>query len=114
MFNSSTIEEARRLQLSICEEYQSVAEEAMKILDEGFEDSMTIIALPFKYRITLRTSNLIERENREIRRREKVIQIFPNTDSVIRLIGAILQDDHNDWQAEQRLFEMTEYYEKIK
>ena len=113
MFNSSTIEEARRLQLSICEEYQSVAEEAMKILDEGFEDSMTIIALPFKYRITLRTSNLIERENREIRRREKVIQIFPNTDSVIRLIGAILQDDHNDWQAEQRLFEMTEYYEKI-
>ena len=69
MLNSATIEEARRLQLSICEEYQSVAEETMKILDEGFEDSMTIMALPpSKYRITLRTSNLIERENREIQR----------------------------------------------
>ena len=47
--------------------------------------------------IALRTSNIIERENREIRRREKVIQIFPNTESIIRLIGAVLQDDHNEW-----------------
>ena len=85
MFNSVTIEEARRLQLSICEEYQSVAEETMKILDEGFEDSMTIMALlPSKYRITLRTSNLIERENLEIQRCKKMIRVFLITDFVIR------------------------------
>lgn len=113
MFNASTISEARRLKETIYEEYQDVASEAMKVLDEGFEDSITIMALPSKYRIALRTSNIIERENREIRRREKVIQIFPNTESVIRLIGAVLQDDHNDWSIGHRLFDMKEYYDKL-
>lgn len=62
MFNATTIEEARRLKESIYDEYQDVANEAMVILDEGFEDSITIMALPSKYRIALRTSNIIERE----------------------------------------------------
>lgn len=113
MFNASTFEEAKRLKESIYEEYLDVAPEAMRILDEGFEDSMTIMALPSKYRIVLRTSNVIERENREIRRREKVIQIFPNQESIIRLIGAVLLDDHNDWSVAQRLFDMTAYYEGL-
>ena len=97
---------------SIIEEYQEIAGEAMEILDSGFEDAIVIMNLPSKYRIALRTSNIIERENREIRRREKVIGIFPNTESIIRLIGAILYDDHNDRSNCNRLFDMTEYYEK--
>ena len=113
MFNASTIEEARRLEKSIYDEYCDVAEASMAILDEGIEDSLTIMALPSKYRIALRTSNIIERENREIRRREKVIQIFPNSESIIRLIGAVLYDDHNDWSVGHRLFDMKEYYDKL-
>lgn len=113
MFRASTIEEARRLRTSIYEEYVDVAREAMEILDEGFEDSMTIMALPAKYRISLRTSNIVERENREIRRRENVIQIFPNAESALRLLGAVLLDDHNDWSRMQRLFDMTNYYDKF-
>lgn len=112
MFNSSTIGEARRLKDTICEEYKDSAKDSMAILDSGFEDSMIIMALPSKYRKSLRTSNTIERENREIRRREKVIQIFPNSASVIRLIGAVLLDDHNDWTTLPRLFDMKDYYEK--
>lgn len=114
MFNSSTIEEARRLKTLIVEEYQDVAKDAMNILDEGFEDSVTVMALPYKYRISLRTSNIIERENREIRRREKVIQIFPNEASAIRLIGAVLLDDHNDWIVGQKIFDMKDYYDKLQ
>jgi len=113
MFNATTIEEARRLKESIYDEYKDVANESMVVLDEGFEDSITIMALPSKYRIALRTSNIIERENREIRRRENVIQIFPNTESIIRLIGAVLQDDHNDWSVSHRIFDMKEYYDKL-
>ena len=113
MFNTSTIQEARRLRDSIIEEYQDVAEEAVRILDQGFEDSMTIMYLPIKYRISLRTSNIIERENREIRKREKVIGIFPNINSAIRLLGAVLMDDHDDWSTRQRLFDTKEYYEKV-
>ena len=112
MFNASTTEEARRLEKSIFDEYKDVAGESMCILEDGFEDSIIIMALPSKYRVALRTSNIIERENREIRRREKVIQIFPNTDSIIRLLGAVLMDDHNNWSNTHRLFDMKEYYDK--
>lgn len=114
MFNASTIEEIRRLEKEICEEYRDVAPEAMMLLDENYEDCLTVMALPKKYRIALRTSNAIERENREIRRREQVIQIFPNTESIIRLIGAVLYDDHNDWSVAHRLFDMQEYYDNIQ
>ena len=112
MFNSSTLEEARRLRDTIFEEYQDVASAAVQTLDEGFEDAMTIMYLPMKYSQSLRTSNIIEREKREIRKREKVIQIFPNIESALRLLGAVLMDDHNDWSTRHRLFDMTEYYNK--
>lgn len=112
MFNSSTLEESRRLKNAIIEDYQDVALAAVQTLDEGFEDAMTIMYLPMKYRQTLRTSNIVERENREIRKREKVIQIFPNVESALRLLGAVLMDDHNDWSTRHRLFDMTEYYGK--
>ncbi len=112
MFNSSTLEESRRLKNAIIDDYQDVASAAVQTLDEGFEDAMTIMYLPMKYRQTLRTSNIVERENREIRKREKVIQIFPNVESALRLLGAVLMDDHNDWSTRHRLFDMTEYYSK--
>ena len=50
----------------------------------------------------LRTSNAIERVHEEIRRREGVIRIFPNEDSLHRLIGALLMDIHEEWQAGRR------------
>jgi transposase-like protein len=112
MFQASTIQEARRLRDSLIDEYQDVAPEAISILENGFEDSMTIMVLPSKYRQTLRTSNLIERENGEVRKREKVIKIFPNRESVIRLLGSVLLDDHNDWSTCKRALNMTEYYDK--
>lgn len=112
MFNASRLEEARKLKNLIVDEYKDVAAEAMEILESGFEDSIVIMNLPSKYRIPLRTSNIIERENKEIRRREKVIGIFPNVESVVRLIGAILHDHHNDWSNRQKLFDMSEYYDK--
>ena len=62
-------------------------------------------------RIPLRTTNYIERENREIRKRENVIGIFPNRESALRLIGAILLDDSNDWLTSSRAFKMDCYFD---
>lgn len=113
MFNAVSLEEARRLKDAIIDEYRDTAQASVELLDEGFEDSMAVMALPSKYRVAIRTSNIIERENREIRRREKVIQIFPNIASAIRLLGSVLIDDHNDWSKGQRLFNMQEYYDNL-
>lgn len=112
MFLATTVEEAREKRNKIIEEYQDVAAKAVNILDEGFEDSMNVMCLPLKYRIKLRTTNLLERENRELRRREMVISIFPNVDSALRLMGAVLLDHHNEWPTQSRIFNMEEYYQK--
>ena len=90
MFNSETISEAREKRDSIIADYMDIAESAMKCLDEGFEDAMTIMVLPKNLRKLFRTSNHIERLNRELKRRSKVIGIFPNAASLNRLMGSVL------------------------
>lgn len=112
MFQAATIQEARRLRDQIYVDYESVAPEAMKLMEAGFESTMGIMHLPSKYRIILRTTNILERENRELRRREAAIQIFPNRDSVIRLMGSVLMDDHKDYIMQPRYFSMDEYMQK--
>jgi len=111
MFSAETVEEARRLRGIIVDEYSDVCPKAMEILDSGFEDSMTVMAFPKVYRIPLRTTNYLERENREIRKRESVIGIFPNRESALRLIGAVLLDDSNDWLTSGRTFKMDCYFD---
>lgn len=111
MFNCRALEEAKVHRDEIISEYQDIAPDAMEILDGGFWDAMNIMCLPFKYRKTLRTSNLLERENQELRKREKAIKVFPNAASALRLMGAVLMDHHDDWSARSRVFSMKEYYE---
>jgi Transposase and inactivated derivatives len=55
-----------------------------------------VLALPEKYRKRLRTTNMLERFIQEIRRREKVIRIFPNIGSAERLVGALCAETHED------------------
>ena len=97
MFNCRTIEQAHKKRDEIIEEYGDIAESAMKALDEGFESAMTVMILPFGLRKYFRTSNHIERLNRELKRRSKVIGVFPNEDSLLRLIGSVLLEinEHN-------------------
>lgn len=92
MFNSTTIEEARQKRDEIISDYRDIAEEAMECLDLGFECAMTVMVLPQEIRRELRTSNHIERLNKELKRRSKVIGIFPNEGSLIRLMGAVLME----------------------
>ena len=69
----------------------------------------SVFGLPERFRKRLRTSNSIERLNEEIRRRERVIRIFPNEQSIIRLLGALLIEQHEKWSTGTRYFNMTDY-----
>lgn len=69
---------------------------------------MTVLELPEKYRKRLRSTNMQERLNEEIRRRERVIRIFPNDASALRLIGALLAEHNEAWQ-ERRYLDMDQF-----
>ncbi len=61
----------------------------MECLESGFDDATAVMALPEPYRKRLRSTNILERLNQEVRRRERVIRIFPNTESAMRLLGGL-------------------------
>ena len=99
MYNSNTIEDARKKRDDIISEYGDIAEKAMQCLDEGFESIMTVMVLPESMRIYFRTSNHLERLNKELKRRSKVIGIFPNAESLNRLMGSVIIDQNDRYSA---------------
>lgn len=104
MFNCKTIEEARCRRDEIIADYSADAPKAMERLDAGFDDAMTVMELPQQMRRCTRTSNYIERLNREIKRRAKVIGIFPNASSAERLIGMLLIEENDRWALKSKLY----------
>ena len=109
MFTAKTVEEARKIKNEIVAEYESVAEKAMSVLENGFEDSMTVMCLPEYMRIVLRSTNVLERLNRELKRRSDVIMVFPNTASVLRLMGAVTMEYSETLGAKKRLFAESKF-----
>jgi len=99
IFQNSDLKLVRELKDRFVEKYHETKGFAKVIdkLEEGFEDAIQFHSHPFDYHKHLRTTNMLERINREIRRRERVIQIFPNEQSANRIIGAVLMDIEEDW-----------------
>lgn len=113
VFGADDLLEARKRLAEFSVQFAKSAPKAVACLEAGFEDAMAVMALPEKYRKRLRTTNMQERLNEEIRRRERVIRIFPNDESALRLIGALLAEQNEYWQ-EQRYFNMDEYVQWVQ
>jgi len=86
------------------------AETALRILEDGFDDATAVLALPPKYRRRLRTTNMVERLIEEIRRRERVVRIFPTMDAARRLIGARCAEQHEEWSTGRRYLTMDAFF----
>ena len=104
-------EEARTRLDDLRERLEEKAPSALQVLEDGFYEATAVLALPEKYRKRLRTTNMLERFIQEIRRREKVIRIFPNTDSAYRLVGALCAETHEEWSTGRRYLNMDDYFE---
>jgi transposase-like protein len=114
IYNAPDKESALVRKTDMVARYKKEFPKAMKLLDDSFEDITAVFSLPEHYRKRLRTSNCIERLNEEIRRRERVIRIFPNEESIIRLLGAMLMEQHEKWISGRKYFNMEEYHEHVK
>ena len=109
MFSCETISAARKKCNEILESYSDVAASAMQCLDEGFDDSMTVMELPKGFRRYYRTSNHIERLNKELKRRSNVIGIFPNEESLLRFMGSVLIERNDAMQVAKAIFRMDSF-----
>ena len=78
VLQATDMAEAKRHLAEFIERFAKTAPKSVACLEDGFEDAMAVMALPEKYRKRLRSTNMQERLNEEVRRRERVIRIFPN------------------------------------
>ncbi len=110
LFNAPTYDQAVERRDQLVKDWQTEFPKVVKKLENSFDELMVIYQLPEELRKRLRTNNTIERVNQEIRRRDRVIRIFPNALSVLRLMGALLIEQNEKWAAGPRYLNMTVYH----
>ena len=113
MYHSKTIEEARKKRDMLIDEYKDVADKAMTCLDNGFESIMTVMVLPESLRRFYRTTNHLERLNRELKRRSNVIGVFPNIASIIRIMGSVLLEQNDTYAIQKKITTSKKDYEEM-
>lgn len=108
IFNAPNREEAdRQLKLAITK-YEKTAPQLSQWMDSAIPEGLTVFHFRSSHRRRLRTSNLAERVNREIKRRTKVASIFPNAASCERLVTGVLIEISEDWEAGKVYLSMDE------
>ena len=108
VFDAATMEHARRRLGEVVADWRPRYPELADKLEAEAEEALTCLLFPASHRMRIRTTNMLERYNEEIRRRTKVIRIFPNAASCLRLITAHAQEQAAEWAGQLTYLDMTE------
>jgi putative transposase len=102
IFAQPSAAEVKAQHARVVEHLQGEFEAAAGLLDEAREEILAFTAFPQAHWRQIWSNNPLERLNKEIRRRTDVVGIFPNRGAVIRLVGAVLAEQHDEWAVARR------------
>ncbi len=85
-------------------QFQTRFAKAMEIFEAGIDDVLSYLHYPQPHRVRISSTNPLERLNLEIRRRTRVVGIFPNVAACLRLIGMLLVEKNDDWLTEDKAY----------
>ena len=89
-------------------ELETKAPKVARLLEQHGEEMLAVYALPEAHQKRMRTTNMLERQNQELKRRTRVVRIFPNEQSLLRLVAALLMETNQEWMERKYLnFEMN-------
>lgn len=98
MFNAPDLKAAELFLQEAIQKYAVSAPRLSAWMEENLAEGFTVFDFPLEHRRTIRTTNSLERINKEIRRRTKVVGVFPNEASCLRLVSALLMEISEEWQ----------------
>jgi putative transposase len=98
MFNAPDRKTAEKQLQAAIQKYASSAPRLSAWLEENLSEGFSVFDFPLEHRRSVRTTNSLERVNKEIRRRTRVVGVFPNEASCLRLISALLMETSEEWQ----------------
>lgn len=98
VFTATDRQAAETLLKAMVKKYQETAPKLAAWLEENVVEGLTVFLLPETHRRLLRTTNGLERVNKEVKRRTRVATLFPSETSCLRLVSAVLMEISDDWQ----------------
>ena len=108
ILTAPNLEEARRLLEITIKKYSAKAPRLAAWMEENIPEGFTVFMLPPHQRKRLRSTNMVERINREIKRRTRVATLFPNESSLLRLVSAILMETSEEWESAGKIYMRVE------
>ncbi len=98
IFTAPDDEEALRLLNLFCKDYREKAPDLVSWAEISVPEGLVVMKMPSSHRKKIRTVNMLERLNKEIKRRTRVATLFPNTASCLRLVTAVAMEISDEWQ----------------
>ena len=102
VFNADGRDQARERVGHVLERLGEVTPKVCELLEQAEEDLIAFYTFPREHWTKIRSTNPLERVNKEIGRRTDVVGIFPNDAAVIRLAGALLSEQNDEWLVQRR------------